>query len=47
MGLDGGDDEGRAYECLSSGLGEAAASSRWTAMEKRFQKRGSWITTML
>lgn len=31
----------KAYECLRSGLGKAAASSRWTAMEKRFQKRGS------
>lgn len=41
-----------AYECFRAvGLGEeeeaaAASSSRWTAMENRFQKRGSWITTM-
>ncbi len=38
---------GRAYECFRSGLGEAAASSRWTATEKRFQKSGSWMTTMM
>ncbi len=37
----------RAYECFRSGLGEAAASSRWTATEKRFQKSGSWMTTMM